>query len=145
MGRYLVAYIRAVLTRESMVEVPDLTELSESGVRAAVLAHPWSLMGIPTRDKPNSRGMYVRPRRAVSLRCVFSNSSNVELFVEQGFIVAAFNARGAGSSGGSSTASVATQTKDYESVVEQVMKCAQDASVRISQLYICGYCTSLAD
>lgn len=62
-----------------------------------------------------------------------------DLFIESGFLVAVFNSRGAGQSGGHSNASAHTQTEDYESVVERVVKQAHDANTSVSQLYICVY------
>jgi predicted acyl esterase len=63
--------------------------------------------------------------------------SNLELFVEAGFLVAAYNSRGAGQSGGHSTAPARTHMEDYESVIERLIKQAEEAKTTIDQLYIC--------
>ena len=57
-----------------------------------------------------------------------------DLFSGQGFLVAAFNCRGAGRSGGRSGASAQTETEDYESVVASLISMANRASVPISKL-----------
>jgi len=61
----------------------------------------------------------------------------VDLFVDSGFLVAAFNSRGAGQSGGRSSASAHIHMEDYESIIEHLMKEAEDHNSTVSQLYIC--------
>lgn len=60
-----------------------------------------------------------------------------ELLSEAGVLVATFNCRGAGRSGGHSGASAQTEVMDYESVLARLMSYAEKASVQISKLYIC--------
>ena len=60
-----------------------------------------------------------------------------EVFVDAGFLVAAYNSRGAGQSGGNSRASAQTQMEDYESIVERLLQYAEDARSAVDQLYIC--------
>ena len=54
-----------------------------------------------------------------------------------GFLVAAFNSRGAGRSGGHAGASATTETADYESVIARLLSYAEHASVQLGTLYIC--------
>ena len=54
-----------------------------------------------------------------------------------GFLVAAFNCRGAGRSGGHSGVSGQTETEDYESVVARLLSIAEEASVPVAKLYLC--------
>jgi len=61
-----------------------------------------------------------------------------ESFSSEGCLVAAFNARGAGKSGGHN-ASAQTETADFESVVAKLMSYAEDGSLAITKVYLCGY------
>jgi alpha-beta hydrolase superfamily lysophospholipase len=60
-----------------------------------------------------------------------------DLLSGEGFLVAAFNCRGSGRSGGHSGVSAHTETADYESVLARLMSYAENVSVPIEKLYIC--------
>ena len=64
-------------------------------------------------------------------------SSCAELLSKAGFLIATFNSRGAGRSGGHGGASAATGTADYESIITCLLTYAENASVRVRKLYIC--------
>jgi alpha/beta superfamily hydrolase len=59
------------------------------------------------------------------------------MLAEAGFLVATFNCRGAGRSGGHGNASAQTEVADYESVVDRLIAYAENAAISVSALYIC--------
>jgi hypothetical protein len=60
-----------------------------------------------------------------------------DVFADAGFLVAAFNCRGAGKSGGHGNTSAQTEAEDYESVLTRLMTYAENVKLPISNLYIC--------
>jgi len=65
------------------------------------------------------------------------------VFSSAEFLVATYNSRGAGRSGGRGGASASTDTADYESVLERLLSYAQKVSVPVNKVYICvcvSYC-----
>jgi alpha-beta hydrolase superfamily lysophospholipase len=65
--------------------------------------------------------------------------NRADLLSKAGFLVAAFNSRGAGRSGGHGGASAATETADYESIITRLLSYAEQASVQLEKLYICVF------
>ena len=61
------------------------------------------------------------------------------MFADAGFLVATFNSRGAGKSGGHVGASAQTEIEDYESVLTRLLSYSAKASVPIEKLYICVF------
>jgi alpha-beta hydrolase superfamily lysophospholipase len=59
------------------------------------------------------------------------------VFAEEGFLVATFNCRGAGRSGGHGTASAQTEVADYESVLDRLLSYAENTAISVGALYIC--------
>jgi len=88
--------------------------------------------------RAESRRKHVRSHCAVTL---WYEGHAIELitdvFANAGFLVATFNCRGAGKSGGHGSASAQTEAADYETVLGRVMSYAENSKVPISNLYIC--------
>jgi len=71
----------------------------------------------------------------------------LDTFTQAGILVAAFNTRGTGKSGGHNgillsgrrlmVGSAQTEVEDYESVIDRVMSYAIERSLPINNLYIC--------
>lgn len=121
----------------------------------AVIAHPWSLLGSAADDKAEIRRKYVRSCCAINVRYeTYFTELIADLFVEAGFLVATYNSRGAGKSGGHGNASAQTEVEDYETVLTRIMSYAEEKHLAISNVYICvsssflfesdhqGYCTA---
>ena len=66
------------------------------------------------------------------------------MFTSAEFLVATYNSRGAGKSGGRGGAFASTDAADYESVLECVLSHARKVSVPVHKVYIC-VCISYCD
>lgn len=87
-----------------------------------------------------NRRKHVRSCCARIIRCHYTIPKlTIDILSEEGFLVAAFNCRGAGRSGGRGGHSAQTETADYESVIARLMSYGERASVPIMALYICVF------